>query len=550
MRQLFDEINYFLRQKFFMLFLCITAIACYGFAITHVGIGVDDTMVDIYIQDGLEVIMGRWTCFLVNKLFHFGEYMPFITEFAGMLLLMTAAVLYCVLFKRLAGDKITVTAYTAFACAFVSCPFIADVNVYYYHDGTDLGHILCAIALLFFLEALNKKGRGSWMCRLWSMIFLWAAAGCYESFVVTYIVGVVLILFFRGMFNAEKVTFKLLVKECFLCFGTVVGCIILRSLMCRILTVLFSIQQITSADAFRSVGSEFMKLLAEGEVMGQVNMLVKRYWLVYFVNALVYLPIRIYVLALLVFVAASLVCAVREKNIWYPVMIFGTVLAPWLISLAEMGLPLYRSCQYMPLFTASALLVLYRPLAEKRLKKFGSAAFVVLSAILVWNQSYEMNRSFYTDYKKYEHAREMLTDIAREITARYGTDATVVFTGSYDQPYELMKDYIVSYYSPEFNKIRSLSGLTGDPYLIEKYYTPYGYYFGGEAQYSVIDWGLWAFDKPGFELANFLQMHGYQIYSTDDTEILQMLQDYSGTMPEWPAEGSVTEMDGYVIVHL
>lgn len=533
-----------------MLFLCITSIACYGFAITHVGIGVDDTIVDVYLQDGLVVLMGRWTCFLVNKLFHFGEYMPFVTEFAGMLLLMTAAVLYCVLFKRIAGDKITVLGYAVFACTFVSCPFIADVNVYYFHNGTDLGHILCAIALLFFLEGLNKKGKDSWMCRLWSMIFLWAAAGCYESFVITYIVGVILILFFRGMFHTERVTFKLLVKELFFCIGTVIGCIILRSLMCKILTVLFSIQQITAADAFRRVGSEFMELLTEGGAKSQVSMLIKRYWLVYFVNAVVYLPIRVYVLALLVFVAASLVCAVRDKNVWYPILILGTVVAPWLISLAEMILPLYRSCQYMPLFMASALLVLYRLLAEKGVKKIGSVVFVALSAVLVWNQSYEMNRSFYTDYKKYEYAREMMTEIAWEITEKYGSNATVVFTGNYDQPYELMKDYIVPYSSPEYNKIRTLSNLTGDPHLIEKYFTPYGYYFGGEAKYSLIDWGLWAYDKPGFELANFLQMHGYQIYSVTDEEILQMIKEYSGTMPEWPAEGSITQMDGYVIVNL
>jgi hypothetical protein len=40
-------------------------------------------MVDVYLNDGIEVLMGRWTIYLINKLFYLGEFMPHITEAGG-----------------------------------------------------------------------------------------------------------------------------------------------------------------------------------------------------------------------------------------------------------------------------------------------------------------------------------------------------------------------------------------------------------------------------------------------------------------------------------
>ena len=82
-RQLKEDISFFLHQKMFVIVLTLTALGSYGFAVTHESIGIDDTMVGVYLNEGIEVLMGRWTIYLINKLFYLGEFMPYITEAGG-----------------------------------------------------------------------------------------------------------------------------------------------------------------------------------------------------------------------------------------------------------------------------------------------------------------------------------------------------------------------------------------------------------------------------------------------------------------------------------
>ena len=57
------------------------------------------------------------------------------------------------------------------------------------------------------------------------------------------------------------------------------------------------------------------------------------------------------------------------------------------------------------------------------------------------------------------------------------------------------------------------------------------------------------FDCPGREFVNFLHMHGYSLQTVYDEALIQKANAYSEELPNWPEEGSVTEMDGYVIIH-
>ncbi len=545
MRKLYEEALFFLRQKVFVILVALTAVGSYGFAITHESIGVDDTMVGLYLEDGLEAFMGRWTVYLVNKLFHMGEFTPFITELAGCLLLLAAVVLYCVLLRRILGEQVGIGGYTAFACAFVSCPFISEVWIYYFHDGVDIGYVFIALALLFFLDGLEAAGRGKAGYYAGSMICLWIAVGCYESFVVLYLTGIFMILFFRGMAGKEKLTAalipRLLIAGCL-----VLGCMLLRFLMQKAVAVVFSLQALEEIAVSREVVNGLETLLGQ-EWLAGVIMIIKRYWLVYFVNGVVYEPIARYVLASLVVGITSLILAVKKKNFWYPLLFLGMMIVPLLLSFVVSPPSWYHTCQYMPFFVASAVVLLYRFLKGCG-KVAGMAVFALISLWLVWNQAYESNYSFYVDYLKYEHTKEILTAIEQKVSAQYGEDARVIFTGKYKEPYELVKDYYAPYSSEEFHRISVLTDWL-DPHLKEKYYGPYGYYFGGEAQSSLIEWGMYAFEKPGQELGNFLRMHGYQMDVVSDPVLVEKAEAFAEGMPGWPKEGSMAVMDGYVVVH-
>ena len=109
MSKLGKELKWFLQQKVYVILVTLTAILSYGFAITHYAIGIDDTAVELYLEDGLEVVMGRWTVFLVNKLFHLSQFAPFMLELVGVLLFLLGITLFCILVRRILVDRIPYT---------------------------------------------------------------------------------------------------------------------------------------------------------------------------------------------------------------------------------------------------------------------------------------------------------------------------------------------------------------------------------------------------------------------------------------------------------
>ena len=51
--ELRKQIEYFLRNKIYMVSLIIAAVAGYGYEITHSSLGIDDVCIGLYFDDGL-----------------------------------------------------------------------------------------------------------------------------------------------------------------------------------------------------------------------------------------------------------------------------------------------------------------------------------------------------------------------------------------------------------------------------------------------------------------------------------------------------------------
>ncbi|MCM1326010.1 MAG: glucosyltransferase domain-containing protein [Bacteroidales bacterium] len=548
MKRLLQEIGWFWRQKIYVGMLCLTAACSYGFAVTHYSIGIDDTAVSLYLEEGLEVVMGRWTVFLVNKLFHLSDFTPFMSELVGVLLLMLGVTLFAVLMRRIFGQGTGIWGYTLFACAFLSNPILSEVYIYYYHDGVDLGYVLTALALLSFMEGMERTGRGKLSAYLGSMVFVWIASGCYESLIILYILGILLIVFLRGAVGKDRLTFSHLAKN--LGTGALLsaGCVILRSITIPLMTVLFGLQDAVGILPQRSL-TEMFTLFRGKEGLLDFFMLVKRFWVVYHVNALVYLPVTVYETACICMGIYAVVMAVRKKNLWYPVLFAGMLITPFLLTVATAEITLYRACQYLPFFAAAGVLVIYRAFEQKK-KSVPYLRYAVsfLGIVLLWNQAAMMNRNFYRDYQKYEYTRGVLSKVAYEVEKTYGTDLPVVFTGHDSVPYEFVSDYYVGYGSWQYRMIAGITDLV-DEHLKEKYFQPQGYCFIGEAQYPFIQWAFDAFDGTNREMIAFLKMHGNEFSTVSDKEILEQAREIGDSMPGWPAEGSISLQDGYVLVH-
>ena len=85
-------IHKFCENRLYMGILLLTAVCAYGYKVTNVTIGIDDTPSLYYFEEGLIAIVGRWVLFLLNKVISLAEFAPFVTDFAAVLLLIAAAI--------------------------------------------------------------------------------------------------------------------------------------------------------------------------------------------------------------------------------------------------------------------------------------------------------------------------------------------------------------------------------------------------------------------------------------------------------------------------
>lgn len=547
MKKIFSEAAEIIKNKIYLTALLITTICSYGFAITHYSIGIDDTALNLYLEEGLNVEVGRWVLYLLNKFLNFSKFSPFMTEFLGAVFLMAAAVLFCVFLDRIMGKKLGTVVYIIFSCLFVSNPIISFDFIYYLHNGVGMGYILTALALLFYHEALTGEGRGKLKSLAVSLLFIWTAAGCYESFLVLYILGILVTLFFhvRNRNYKSKFIFSNLAAGA----AIVVCAMILRSIIQALLIAAFHIDTPDSVIGLHSM-KDMLVLFSGREGLQELFMLVKRFWVVYHVNAIVYLPITGYELACWVFGVCSVVTAVRKKNLWYPVLFAGMLFTPFLLTIIEAKVTLYRSCQYMPFYTAVGMVLLYEAFSDGKYQKYWRGAVSIIAFLFIYNQATQLNNNFYMDYREYELTKETLLGVAYDVERQYGKDAPVVFVGQYDIPYEFMDDFYVPYDSWQYRCISAITDVV-DVHLKEKYWQPQGYCFIGEANLPMIRWAFDAFDGTNREMIRFLEMHGHTFTTvTDAEEYTQLRNAFEGmNLPRYPQEGSIVMQDGRVIVN-
>ena len=250
--------------------LLLTAVCAYGYKVTNVTIGIDDTPSLYYFEEGLIAIVGRWVLFLLNKVIFLAEFVPFVTDFIAVGLLVLAAIVWTVLFYSVLGEKIPVVGYAFFAAIFVSSPLISEVFTYFLHNGIAIGYLCCGLSLCCVREwqgSIRKMRKGNGirekfdclavMRLVAAAVFLWIAMGCYESFMILWLAGLMLLLLTEriGMEAERKGQTGMGGVFCTLAGGAVcaLAAVILRSLMIVVLTKAFHLEYLQGEAVQRSV---------------------------------------------------------------------------------------------------------------------------------------------------------------------------------------------------------------------------------------------------------------------------------------------------------
>lgn len=553
MKNIWQDLKHIICQKGYMISVALTAAMSYGFAICQPMVGVDDSAIGRYFEDGLGPIMGRFGYFLLNKICPVAEYTPFITDFIGVVLLVIGSALWCLVWEKAMKRKLSVAAATGFSCVMISCPMISDVFIYYLHNGIGICYCLSALLVLYFMKAVEAVGKER-IVRLGSaLLLLWLCNGFMESFSIVFLMAIVMVWVLQSVFKARKITPKVVFGEGIAAGVILAISILLRSVTIELVTALFSLQGQLGIMNRRSI-FEALDWFKSSQGLAEFVMTIKQYIAMYYVNAIAYVPVRIYFMAVMAYCIWAVYRLIRYRQLVPVLGAAAMQIVPLILVFLEGHATFYRNSQFVPLYVAFVVMLftclLERGLATVKKPQIGKrilAAWCVVIGILVYNQAYEMTQWFYVDYLKYEDAKNTVNQISYELERNFNTEKPVVFVGNYTIPKNIISKMCVEYDTKEYQMISDILDIM-DPNLKNCFVIQDSYSLSSEAMYSVFTWGNIAFEVWDKETHEFFAIHGHGFERIMDPEECRAIQAQYWELPNWPKEGSIVETDEYIVV--
>lgn len=561
MKQLRKDLQAFMCYKPYMISVLIIAFAAYGFAISHPAIGMDDTAIELYFEDGLAPYVGRWSLFLLCKLFHLNitYFAPWLVEFISIIILLFSVTLWCILWKRILEPAVClpIWKYLFIAGIFISCPLISELFVFYLHNGICTGYGVTALALLCFMETLTTKQKPA-RCRigycLCSALLLTVALGFYESFILVYITCAIMLFFLlRRLYGkaGDNAVYKTRLIDWFLGGLLSVGAaLFFRTIILSLLKTVyrldsFSIYHVDYRGFFGDVFAE----------AGNLSMLLKKFYVNYYLYAFAYLPITVLVISLLWIGLFAFYHGIKKKDFLLPLCFGLLLLFPVIMSIVEGLTTRYRSAQYIPPLCSFAVLLLlaeFEKISFTGRKKVIPSITYALLGILLFNQCADMNRWFYIDFKKYQNAAEVMEQVAYDLQKDYDVSKPLIFRGAYKVPFCIIEDAYLPFSSWQYNLIVRLTDPI-DVHLKEKFYDRNHMAFAETPAISTLQWGVTAFDGTAAQLFRFWEMHGIEGFICEtNLDVIDEAEQVrtANRMPCYPKDGYIMECDDYIIINL
>ncbi len=552
MSKLVEDIKYFWSKKCFAVGLPLVMVLSYATLLLHPTVGIDDTSFKLYYIDGVSPAMGRWCLYMIQKILPL-DYNPYFVEAVGLLCFCVSVSLWCVVFYRLLGERVSLLGYTVFAGVMISSPMLSEVVVWYLQDGVYLGYGFTALAVLAGMrvfdgnrgKTLRRRMGGCFVCA----VFLTVALGFYEAFMIVFLMGMAMnLLLVRALGRGDYE------KRIGVWLGTIlITCVIsmgMRSLVINGITVFFHLEEQALVLENRGLGdilALFRGWFDGSRSLDDFVLVLKEFFVKYYLHAVVYLPVMVLVLAVGVVFLWGGYRAVRARDGWIGGVVLGILLLPWIMPVLEGTATYYRSSEYVPLLTAFAVLLVALEVRQSK-KRWLRPVSILLAGILLYRQGYEMNRWLLVDAMKYEDDKRTLEALALELMAEYDTGKPVCVVGNRRTPESLLSEVYTPVWSKKYVLVKALVNAV-DERIFEKYDTPQGYGAAETPQLSFINWANKAFYGFDRELVRFWEMHGFSFTEDGIPAHYEQAREMMRDAPAWPREGSIVEMEDYIIVN-
>ena len=539
-----DELKQFAGNPFFCGGLLLVTIVSYITQLVSPTIGIDDTAYKLYFVDGVAPAAGRWVLFLLKYLFPM-DYNPYFMEFIGILLFAGSVLLWCVVFRRVFQNRMPLQVYFFAACMFVSSPILAELSVWYLQNGIHLGYGFTALAVLLFDDSCgerNIKGKGVRLVEC--MALLTVAVGLYESFVLVFIISVILVFAGRRMERGRQ-------KTTLVNWGasggiTLLGMLLFRTIIMKSMYVVFHLENQRLINQ-RGLGEGLVWLSGEKSLKDAIY-LCKSFFVKYYVAGIVYWPVLIAAIAMGIVVVWFAAGAVKKRDFSLVFAALMVVILPLLMSFLE-GVPsYYRSAQYIPVLTSMAVLCTGACLINQKGRRREIVLYICL-VIVLYRQCYEMNKWLYVEKIKYEDARETVAELTDFLEENGWENMPVCFVGSYEMPDIIWDTVSVPKWSKKTALMDKIVALA-DPAIMEEYETKAGICAAETPRLNFVNWGRVAFHTYNRELHKFAYMHGLDLQEDLNTEHYREAEQLLKDSGVFPAADSVTVQKDFIAIRI
>lgn len=539
MKNIKEEIEFFVKKIEYIIPLIITAILSFGFVITHYSVNIDTLSAERYYREGELLAQHRYGGVLLDKIFGVMEFNPFFVDCLAVIFLILASIIFCLLFKKISNNKINIITYTVFSCLFVSYPLINEIFVYTPMSlGICFSFFIIAIVLNLLYE--YRKDRKNIKLGITTLLMC-LIMSIYESSASVYLCGIFIIEILDYIYNDNNKKILNTIKDLIL--------MILPLILALIINVIISnmILSICNINESENAAKEIM--YKELGVIGGIKNLIKTMFYSYGINGLFYLPITVMQMACIIIFVMGIVYGINKKNITIFVLFMGSICSIFSLSIIQGDAAPYRTCQVFQLFIAFAFMIMVQYVINVGRNKMIKNIFIFLSFLIVFYQAKDLNKYFYINYVRYEQEKISLISIAERLKNECDIeDKSVIFIVNEYKP----SKYIVENIFTETSTLRAKIANT-----IIKTVDSENTTYSEEYRYidkpmqsninSYLTWGTYAFREVNTEIFKWLSMLGYDDFKQGTIEqvyeILKKMKE-----GEIIDNKSIIEEEEYIVV--
>lgn len=390
----------------------------YLFDITNRTIGIDDLARSTYSWAGKAMIKGtRWAMNIWDFLFTSSVFSPFIDKFlAAIFLILNGLIFSRILFNYIRHNHYKLTLCILFSCLYISFPLINEIWNYNGANYITEGNSFLAAFTVFLLhqeeKIVNKK-------TLLCSFLLTMIAASYEASAFMYITLVLSVLL---------LDYLLLNRRKWIQSGMRYALPLLAAILLRY-AIGFSILKLLNLN-YEPNGMTGILWNFKNSLWPQVKSLIITTFDHYFLRALIYLPITIFVISLITSFICIFIVSLKKKN--FVILLIYFLLCVSLFAQAILqgtNMP-YRTAQTIHLFTPLALtmsLLFITYYGRRSLTVF----FIACVGLICYRQGFFMNQTLSLNNQRSENEAFMAQSLGFRLKTDY-PEKPIYFIGLLD----------------------------------------------------------------------------------------------------------------------